>query len=509
MRITRGELLKVAGAGTAWIALIGVAGCGKKTGQTQKTERLAAYSPAQRKSTQTFYSRPDLEPPNIKITTPAHDTSSGYIFVAPKTKDEKTPGDYGPMILDDHGQVLWFRSTGHNQAQDLKVQHYEGKPVLTWFEGKVVYKDAPGHGMGDYVILDDSYNEVTSVRAGNGYQGDLHDFLITPQGTALFTIYHPVSRDLSVVGGSPSGQVLDNIVQEVDIKTGRVLFEWHSLDYVTLEESYWKLPKSAHDLYDYFHINSIDVEDDGSLLVSGRHTSALYKIDRNTGGIIWRLGGKKSDFEMGKGTRTAYQHDARSHPDDTVSIFDNGSAGDNAKAHDYSRGVVLKLDTNKMTATLLHEYIHPDKILASSQGNVEELPNGNVFIGWGSEPYFSEYSKDGKLLFDARFPSDVASYRAFRNEWRGKPDGDPVLAVRSRSGGNATLYASWNGATEVDSWQVLAGASPDSLKPAGYASWEGFETAIKLQTADPYVLVKAKNRSGQVLGKSKATKIKA
>ena len=118
--------------------------------------------------------------------------------------------------------------------------------------------------------------------------------------------------------------MLDGIVQEVDIETGEVLFEWHSLDHVGLEESYYQSVAGPQDwAFDYFHINSIDPNPDGYLTISARRTSAVYKVDRKTGEVVWRLGGKNSDFEMGPGTRTDWQHDARRHPDDNITIFDN------------------------------------------------------------------------------------------------------------------------------------------------------------------------------------------
>ena len=207
------------------------------------------------------------------------------------------------MIFDGLGRPVWFRDGLY--ALDFKVQEYRGEPVLTWWEGK----PRPRPSVGEYVILDGSYREVKRVQAGNGYQGNQHDFLITPQGTALLTVYNLVSRDLSYLGGPVEGRVIEGVAQEVDIETGEVLFEWHSLDHVGVEESYYDNYYS-HQL-DYFHINSIDVDHDDNLLISARNTSAVYKIDRGNGQILWRLSGKRSDFERGEGTRTFWQHDAR------------------------------------------------------------------------------------------------------------------------------------------------------------------------------------------------------
>jgi hypothetical protein len=379
-------------------------------------------------------------------------------------------------------------------AFNFEVQTYKGQKVLTWWEGLHT-----GFGQGEYVLMDHSYREIKRVKAGNGYAGDHHEFLITPEDTALITIYSEVPMDLSSVGGPTDGTVLDGIAQEVDIETGEVLFEWHSLEHVALEESYWEPKEDQEEPFDYFHINSIDIHDDGHLLISARRTSTVYKVDRKTGGVLWRLGGKMSNFDVGFGTRTDYQHDARYHSGGILTIFDNGRVNKDAQ----SRGIVVEIDEDAMSARLVGEYTHPDKILADTQGNVQVLPNDNVFVGWGSEPFFSEFGRDGKLLFDASFPSELESYRAFRFPWKGQPEDAPAVVTKVGFEGEVTLHVSWNGATEVATWEVLAGASPDKLEPVGSAPRKSFETAITLQTDEPYVAVRAKDRSDRLLGASK------
>src|ERR671917_2290328 len=287
-KFTRRRFLKALGAGATYLALTNAVGCA-----------LPSISPAPRERVWDFRSRPDLSPAAIEVTTTqAHDdTAPGYIFAALK----EGIGDYGPMIIDDLGELVWYGKYG--SARDFKMQYYKGRPVLTWWEGRVIQ----GHGIGEYVIFDGSYREIARVRAGNGFRGDLHEFLITPQDTALLTAYVPRRADLSPIGGPEYGQVWDGIAQEVDIETGRVLFEWHSLEHVGIEESYAKQPDNPEHLYDYFHINSIDVDHDDNLIVSSRNTWTVYKLERNSGDVLWRLGGKNSDFEMGQGTQSAFQ----------------------------------------------------------------------------------------------------------------------------------------------------------------------------------------------------------
>ena len=480
-------------SGAAYLALTNTVGC-----EPTRPNR-ATGSPGRPEQTWAFRSRPDLSPPAIELTARAHNTAPGYICVAP---EEGGAGQGGSMILDDSGQVVWFRPLRgtHGRVMNLKVQTYRGKPVLTWMER-----------LDEYVIFDHSYSEIARLRAGNGYNGDHHEFLVSPQDTALITIYSPVPWDLTPVDGPKESVAWEGIVQELDIESGEVLFEWHSLEHVGLEETYVK-PWEDHypGSVDYFHINSIDVDHDNNLLISARQTSAVYKVDRNSGEVIWRLGGKKSDFEMGPGTRFAYQHDARRQRDGTITIFDNGSTvfkNGLPKVTEESRGIALELDEEKMKATLVREYKHPDKMFAHAAGNMQVLPNGNVFIGWGRALVFSEFSGDGKLFFDASLPPENRSYRAFRFPWSGYPDEEPAAVAERISEDEVRVYASWNGATEVATWEVLAGPRPGQLESLESAPRDGFETTIVVHTTEPYVAVRAKNSSGRVLGTIELVKL--
>jgi hypothetical protein len=485
---TRREFLKVAGAGAAGAVLLNTPGC--KPADWISTIASSGQSGA----TQSFRSRPDLQPPSVGVNVRASDgVAPGYVFVAVK----KGEGQDGPMIVDNQGRLVWFSKDRY--ATDFKVQMYKGEPVLTWWQGGIV----AGHGEGEYVIFDSSYREVRRVKAGNGYKGDLHEFSITPQDTALLTVYNEARTDLSPIGGRRDGPVWDGIAQELDLETGEVIFEWHSLDHVGVGESYRGPEDDPEEPLDYFHINSIEVEPDGNFLIDAKGTYAVYKVDRESGEILWRLGGKRSDFEMGEGTRTVSQHDARRQEDGTITIFDNGAP---PEVHDQSRGIVVDLDMDAMKATLVREYTHPGDPLSTSQGNLQVLPNGNVFVGWGTEPFTSEYSKEGNLLFDLEFSGETQSYRAFRQPWTGCPAEDPAVAAEKGKGDNVNIYASWNGATEATTWRVLAGPDPGKLEPVGSVPREGFETAMAIRTDEPYVAVRAEDDSGLVLGTSDAIK---
>ena len=480
--------MRVAAGGTALVALGALAGC------DPDPNIRAAASPKSVGRRWEFRSRPDLAAPPVEVVRSSPDVGEGYLFAASKNgPGEAYPAPDGPLIFDGEGQPVWFRPVPEEDqdAMDFKVQRYRGEPVLTWWQGV-----HGGWGDGMYVIFDRSYREIARLRAGNGLAGDHHEFLLTDRDTALISIYRPVRMDLSSVGGPQRATVMEGVVQELEVETNEVLFEWRSLDHVGFEESSSMPKPDQRDAYDYFHINSIAVDNDGDLLVGARKTSAAYKVDRESGEVVWRLGGKKSDFEMGEGARFAFQHDVRRHPDGTLTLFDNRGEDKGRR----SRGVRLGIDEERMTAELLAEYTLPDEPFAIFQANVQDLPNGNVFVGWGSAPYFSEHRRDGGLLFEARFPEEVESYRAFRFPWEGRPSDSPTVTGVEGSEDRVTVYASWNGATEVERWEVLAGSGPDELWPLGSAPKKGFETEISFTTDEDYVAVGALDRSGRRMG---------
>jgi hypothetical protein len=479
------------------------------TGCSSGSDKSAASKPAATTTapvpkpgpTQHFFSRPDLKPPLVRIQTPARGTAPGYIFLAPKMVVTQA----GPLIMDNRGEVVWFKPLNTKGVTDFRVQTYDGKPVLTWWRGHV---SNVGVGNGWYVIYDTSYRPVAEVRPGNGLVGDVHEFLITPRNTAVFTVYHRLKVDLSSVGGPKEGSIWDGILQELDIKTGKVLFEWHSYPEVGVKESYAPPPKAKAGAkappYDYFHINSIDVEPNGNFLVSARNTHTIYEVDRKTKKVLWRLGGKKSSFAMGPGTKFAWQHDARRHANGTITLFDNGAAPPVEK---FTRILVLRVDTKAKKVSLVRSYHHPKRLLAPFEGNAQFLSNGDVFVGWGAQPYVSELGANGSVRFDAYFGhgqppgQDADTYRAYRFVWHGTPKDPPALAV-----GGQTAYASWNGATEVTRWQVLAGPDAQNLKPVKTAAKSGFETPIRLSQPAAVYAVRALGASGKVLGTSTAVK---
>lgn len=455
-------------------------------------------------------SQPGFRIPRVIVTARDGSVAPGFIFLTPRTI---YPGRTGPTILDEDGHVVWFhRQSYRRSAQNLRPQVYLGKPVLTWSlsppllrEGEVLSRSATPHNTYN-VIADQSYRIIKRVRAfGRGVITNGHDFVITPSNTALVLGSRSVPRRLKRYGGPKSGRIVDDLVQEIDIRTGRVLFSWSSAAHLPLSESMVRYPKNGY--WDPFHLNSVSIDSDGNLLVSARHTSTVYKISRRTGRILWKLGGRHSSFRIGPGASFYYQHDAVRQADGTITLFDNGATLDDLSHGRDSQAKRLRLDMRRKTATLVTRFRHPSgRGLATSQGNASVLPNGDVFVGWGISPWFSEYAPDGRLLFGARFSSVWHhSYRAFKGPWSARPLTKPSLYARVTNG-RVAAYVSWNGATDVANWRLLGGADADALAEIGTQPWADFETKLTSDGAPAFVQVQGLDAAGNVLGSSAVIK---
>jgi hypothetical protein len=473
---------------------------------------------------QSFQSRSDLHPGVVTVHQAAGATSApGLLFAAPFLG----PGQFGPMIFDSTGNLVWFHPLPAGQdAADFRTQIYRGKTDLTWWQGRTLML---GFGLGEDVIADSSYKTVAVVKAGNGLQADEHEFTLTPQGSAYVLAYSPVQTSLASAGGSASGLALDGVIQQVDIRTGLVMWEWHSLGHVDVSESYSKVPGLATNPYDYFHINSLATDARGNILISARNTWALYQINPHTGTVIWRLGGKKSTFTLGPGVQFAYQHDAQWLSNGDLSVFDDEGA---PPVKPPSRGELIKLNQTARTATLAGQLVRGSGPLATgSQGNLQALPGGGWMVGWGGLPNFTEFNARGEIVYDAQLPRAENSYRVYRLPWSGQPSERPAaVAITTPTPANpatcvkapcpsavtTAVYASWNGATTVASWQLLTGSSAAHLTAVSTTPKSGFETVIPapvaiLRSCPPGALcpattqlfkVRALSASGRVLGSS-------
>ena len=438
----------------------------------------------------------------VTILASSPDTARGLIFLTPTAGGGNAPAPSptspnATQIVDGQGRPVWFNQLPSGEsAYDLRVQRFHGEPVITWIQSQGAFSTGPTT---DY-IADRHYHVIAAVNAGHGLIADIHEFFLTREGTALITIYNTVTRDLSSVGGPTSGLVTEGVVQEIDVSNGNVLFEWHSLDHVGLDESHAPLPTTAGTAWDYFHLNAVNTDDDGNLIIDARNTWTAYRLERHTGKVLWRLGGKKTDFELGPNVAFAWQHNPTAVDDHgLVRIFDNEAA---PQVLPYSRVIWVRHDDRRKTATLERWLKHPDGLSAGSQGNAQGLDNGDTFVGWGAVPRFSEFDRNNNLLFDGALPTGYNSYRAYRHEWVGEPDTRPTVIAQRSTDGGTSIQVSWNGATEVARWEVV-----DEGHVVASAPWNGLETTISTDAFVRSVVVIAKDREGRDIGRSVRTEV--
>jgi hypothetical protein len=455
-----------------------------------------------------FVSEPNLTPPKITVTRSSKKARGhGDVMLTPlpspvvhpgsnNTVTIKPVGPGGPMISDAAGNLVWFRQLAPPEvAANLRLQKFNGRKVLTWWEGTVT---VGAFGLGGGVIANHAYNVIRVVHAGNGYPMDLHEFELTPDGDALFTIYQPILVHLP---GTPDGTLsplLDSIVQEVDVRTGLVVWEWHAYGHIPLESSQATPQNSA--AFDAFHINAIQALKKHRVLISARDTSAVYNVDRASGRILWTLGGKTSSFRLGSGAQFYFQHDAHMLSNGRIAMFDDGAGP--PMLNPYSRGLILQLNSRRHKATLVRQFARSSTTSAQSEGSLQRLPGGNVFVGYGSEPFFSEFDSRGELVLDGSLPADDGTYRTYRFPWSATPKTRPVLVAQRH--GVVSLYASWNGATNVAKWQFLAGQSASSLSQVATTRKRSFETQLDLSSSATVFAVRALDSKGRVIGRSAA-----
>ncbi len=406
--------------------------------------------------------------PPYKVSIHQQGVSDGYVFVAPYRWGKPNFGSY-LLIMDNNGDLVWYRSVSDLRAgYDFKVQP---NGMLTYF----------GTDDGVYHVLNSRYQEVATYKAGNGLYGDLHEFLMLPNGHVIFTVYDKQSIDMSkyVQGGNPQADVIATIIQEQD-RSGNVVWEWRGWDHVPFNETWTSL---TLDTVDYIHGNALAFTRDGNLLLSSRNLSEVKKINYQTREVMWTLGGKANNFTfVNEDEAFGAQHDIRVLPNGNISLFDNG---ENAKP---SRGVEYQLNENTMTATKVWQFEHNAPVWAQYMGNIQRLENGNSFLDWGSlsseKGYayinMTEVDPNNNIVWEVAFDQPYVSYRAYRSNWMGFPDTQPDLAYQ-QNGSALTLGYSWNGATEVAQWRLLGGSSPTSLQQVDLQARSGFETQSKLQ----------------------------
>lgn len=400
--------------------------------------------------------------PGINVTTPANGTADGYIFTTPFLGFPAQFTDL--LILDNSGQPVYY-SQQPGFATDLKVQP----------NGRLTYYNANA-----YHVMDSAYNIIDTIEAGHGYSNtDLHELLLTNDGHALFLIYdrEPVDMSKIVEGGSPDTPVDGLVIQELD-SDKNVVFEWRSWDHFLITDT---LESLTNNPLDYVHGNALEVDYDGNLLLSSRHLSEITKINRESGDIIWRLGGNNNQFTPAPSFN--YQHDIRRLPNKDITLFDNRYNLDPS----YSEAEEYQMDEINKVVTLTWSYQNDPAIYSFAMGDARRLSNGNTFIGWGAAPYATEVKPDGTKAFELTYAYPFLSYRALRMPWHGYPTAAPLLA-RTSDGGGKHLIVTWNGATEIGSYKIFGGVGSSPKNLVATISKAGFETTYDLPPDSPYCM---------------------
>ncbi|EKV09132.1 Guanylate cyclase activating protein 2 [Penicillium digitatum] len=436
-----------------------------------------------------YRSRPDLAPPQLNITVPAaHSNGSEYVFIAPYSLGG-TLERPGPYIYRKDGDLVWA-GTGYYAGfvANFHPTTYQGKPVLQAFQGSI--DGAHGEGFGQHLLLDQSYQHVVTSTAGNHRVSSIHEFNVIQEETALIEVFYTTPANLSAYGGNSSQLWLGNgMFQELEIATGELIFEWNALEHVDPSESLVTLGStnansglSSAQAWDYFHINSLDKNEEGDYLLSSRHTSTIFKINGTDGSIIWRLGGRYPSFAQIGNWTFGFQHHARWHPQlsqpetEVISFFDNSGDG-TITFNNVSRALVVQINQTDRTATVLRKATAPYALQAQSQGNTQLLSDDRIFVNWGSEGAFTEFGADNEILYHAFLPTGSVSYRGYLSNWTGTPKETPALVALKTASNTVELYVSWNGDTETSAWRFFC-VNGKTKTRVGQVSRDSFETAV-------------------------------
>lgn len=405
--------------------------------------------------------------PAMVVTTPAAGTSEDFLFITNFTWGDFSNSHPYLMILDNEGEPVFVRKMPDGQmVADFKA-HENG--LLTYFD------NAASH----FVVLDDTYSQVDTFAAGNGYETDVHELLLTDDGGAILMIYDPQPVDMSQVipDGDPNATVIGLVIQELDAQKN-VIFEWRSWDHFEITDATVDITGPN---VDYSHGNSIEVDTDGHYIISSRHMDEVTKISRQTGEIIWRLGGKNNDFTFDSNDDKFYrQHDARRLANGNLLLFDNGQPG----IRPVSRAVEYELDEINMTAAVVSEFRNSPDTFSVAMGSARRLENGNTIVGWGSGyPAITEFRADGTKAFELLLDAPLVSYRAFRLPWQGNPIERPFL-VSDYDGETITLTYGWNGATDIASYKVYGGPEPNPTTLLTTETRQGYETSTVITNTE-------------------------
>ncbi|KAJ5978173.1 hypothetical protein N7501_001515 [Penicillium viridicatum] len=441
------------------------------------------------------YSSIEFEPPKLEVNKTGN-TNPGYIFLGPRG-DVQNAGS-AALIYNDAGDLVY--EGPKKITANFMVQKLFGKDVITFWAGDMM---SIGYGYGTVHILDDTYKEIYTVQLTGDFVTpdgsskdsycDMHESHITSRNTLICTAYNVTQHDLTSINGTFSQWMLDSQFYEIDIPTNQVLHSWSALDHeadIPLTTSHQGLGKDVGTQdapYDAYHINSITTTNNG-YLVSLRHMWSGYYLSQN-GSVMWQVSGEDgADFKQIGNAEFSWQHDMRVYNETDngliLNLFNNANTPTDEESE--TTGISLAIDLNKKTVTGLRSLTDPnDPVHSVSQGSYQLLSevDSHVFLAYGSISKVKEFDGDGDVVFSAQFGDDnaVASYRGYRYQWTATPFWKPSVSV-NKTDSRATVYMSWNGATEYDNWVVYAASSATSTNNTQIATAKrsGFETSATI-----------------------------
>lgn len=401
------------------------------------------------------------------------EAAPGEIFI---TNSKGTPY---LMILKNDGTPYFYRRL-NDHSLDFKLQA-NGK-YTRWIN----------EGIRGYEVMDEHFQVLDTLKCQNGYDTDEHELQILPNDNALLIATEERSMSEIDPDRNPNSIVLGNHIQEID-NNGTVAFEWSCWEHFNLEDSYIENFDAL--IVDYIHMNSIAVDFDGHILISSRHLSECTKINRQSGEIIWRLGGKNNQFTfVNDPDQISFQHDFRPVPGKPgfYTLYDNG----NLKNPKYSRALEIKLDTVAMTAEKVWEYRHSPDRYSRLMGNVQRLPNGNTLINWGDPalPKITEVNPDGTVVYEADFIPVMNNYRTFRFECSGFMLAPSLVAEPFPD--RVRLLFNKFGDEDVDYFNIYGGENPGQMEWIDSSSRTWIDLSDLKTASFFYLEVSAVNASG-------------
>lgn len=345
-----------------------------------------------------------IEPEAFPVITVnySNNPSPGRLLVSNIVFNVQIPNTPHLIIMNNDASVVFSRQMG-GQIFDFNMQPNGRFTYFSRVRGKYFEMDS------NYVITDSFYT-------GNGYLTDIHELRVLPNRHALLMSYDKQVIDMSLLfpGGNPNALVTGLIVQEID-ENKNVVFQWKSWDHIPILDATHE-DFTAEEI-DYIHGNALELDNDGNILLSSRHLDEITKINRSTGEIIWRMGGKKNEFQFPNDIfRFSHQHGIRRLQNGNIILFDNG----NYHTPQVSRAVEYILDETNKIATMVWEYKNTPSIYGNAMGFAQRLENGNTLISWGStNPTLTEVKPDGSKALEISFSTGVFSYRAFKYNFGG------------------------------------------------------------------------------------------